>query len=167
MPNGLSGQRGLGFGCAINTDTKPGVLLHNKSMDLSTCVSEECEQVEGGGVYTTLMSNTLKPNGLSGTGTTSSSFVSRSWGKTSHLSSSVPAAFSSAFWRKNLFKVVPVVIVQTMFFSSKTFRRTLRNENQSFLFPVKDRSPVFSPTIFKVPEISRETLQNVEAGINQ
>ena len=35
------------------TDTRPGLWLHNKPMDLSVNVSEECGHEEGGGVYTT------------------------------------------------------------------------------------------------------------------
>ena len=38
-------------------------------MDLSTCVSEERGDEEGGGVYVTLLSYTLYPNGHGGTDT--------------------------------------------------------------------------------------------------
>ena len=55
-------------GCG-GTVTSPGVWLCNKPMDLSACVSEVRGHEEGGDVYGTLMSDTLHPNGRSGTDT--------------------------------------------------------------------------------------------------
>ena len=49
------------------TGTRPPVWLRNKPMDLSACVNEELGHEEGGGVYTTLLSDTLNPNGHTGT----------------------------------------------------------------------------------------------------